>query len=83
MSYVLKKEHRFAFEIAGTLADRNPDWVDAQIFAAQIQGEIVGEETEVLKRISRIRSSYSLSSMQEAVLAAVEAEVQNRQIRQD
>jgi hypothetical protein len=83
MSYVIKKEHRFAFEVAGPLADRNPDWVDAQILAAQILGELVGEEAEALGRISRIRSTYMLAPMQVAVLAAVETEVQNRLARQD
>jgi hypothetical protein len=83
MSYVLKKDHRFAFEIAGPLADRNPDWIDAQILAAQILGEIVGAEAEARERVSIIRSAYKLSAMQEAALAAVETEVQNRRTRQE
>jgi len=83
MSYVLKKDHRFAFEIAGPLADRNPDWVDAQILVAQILGEIVGAEAQARERVSSIRSAYKLSGTQEAALAAVEAEVQSRQASQE
>jgi hypothetical protein len=79
MSYVLKKDHRFALEIAGPLADRNPDWVDVQILVAQILGDMAGEETEATKRVSSIRGAYKLNPAQEAVLAAVEAEVQRRQ----
>jgi hypothetical protein len=83
ISYVMKKDHRFAFEIAGPLADRNPDWIDAQILVAQILGEIVGAEADARKRVSSIRSAYKLSPMQEAALAAVETEVQNRVTRQE
>jgi hypothetical protein len=78
MSYVLKKDYRSALEIAGALADRNPDWTDAQILVAQILGEMTGEEAEALKRVNSIRSAYKLTSTQEAALAAVEAEAQRR-----
>lgn len=79
MSYVLKKDHRFALEIARPLADRNPDWVDAQVLVAQILGEMAGQEAQATKRISSIRGAYKLNPAQEAVLVAVEAEVQGRQ----
>jgi hypothetical protein len=79
MGYVLKKDHRFALEIAGPLADRNADWVDAQILVAQILGDMAGEETKATKRVSSIRGAYKLNPAQEAMLAAVEAEVQRRQ----
>ena len=79
MSYVLKKDHRFALEIAGPLADRNPDEVDAQILVAQILGEMAGEEAKAAKRVSSIRDAYKLTAQQEAVLAAVETEVKGRQ----
>jgi len=83
MCFILKKEHRFALQVAEPLADRNPDWVDAQILAAQILGEIVGAEAEARERVSSIRSAYRLSAMQEAALAAVETEVQSRRTRQE
>jgi hypothetical protein len=79
MSYVLKKDHRFALEIAAPLADRNPDWVDAQILVAQILGDMAGEENEATKRVNSIRGTYKLNPAQESSLAAVEAEVQRRQ----
>ena len=83
MCYVLKKDYRFAFEIAGPLAERNPDWIDAQILSAQIQGEIIGAEAEARELVSGIRSAYKLSTIQETALAAVEAEVEKRCARQD
>jgi hypothetical protein len=78
MSYLLKKDHRFALEVAGPLADRNPDWTDAQILVAQILGEMTGEDAEAAKRVNSIRSAYKLTPTQEAALAAVEAEAQRR-----
>ena len=83
MCFILKKEYRIAFEVAGPLAARNPDWTDAQILVAQILGEIVGAEAEARERVSRIRSAYKLSATQEAALAAVEAEVWSRRTRQE
>ncbi len=83
MSYVLKKDHLLAFEIAGPLADRNPDWIEVQILVAQIVGEIVGAEAEARERVSSIRSAYKLSAMQEAALTTVETEAQNRRTRQE
>lgn len=83
MAYVLKKDHLLAFEIAGPLADRNPDWIEVQILAAQILGEIVGAEAEARERVSSIRSAYKLSAVQEAALATVETEVQSRRASQE
>lgn len=83
MSYVLKKDYHFAFEIAGSLADRNPDWIDAQILVAQILGEMVGAEAEARERVSSIRRAYKLSVEQDAALAAVETEDQDRRARQE
>ncbi|MWV23059.1 hypothetical protein FVE89_13850 [Methylobacterium sp. 2A] len=83
MCFLLKKEHRFALQVAEPLADRNPDWTEAQILVAQILGEIIGAETEARERVSSIRSAYKLSAAQEALLAAVEAEVQSRLARQE
>jgi len=78
MCFILKKEHRTALNIAGPLADRNPDWTDAQILVAQILGEMAGLEAEARERVTRIRSAYKLSVTQEAGLAAVEAQIESR-----
>ncbi|MEN5071013.1 hypothetical protein [Stenotrophomonas sp. TWI1183] len=83
MTYVLKKDHLLAFEIAGPLADRNPDWIEVQILVAQILGEIVGAEAEARERVSSIRSAYKLSAIQEAALTTVETEVQSRRTSQE
>ncbi len=83
MCFILKKEYRNAFEVAGPLAARSPDSTDAQILVAQILCEIVGAEAEARERVNNIRSAYKLSATQEAALAAVEAGVQSRQTRQE
>lgn len=78
MCFILKKEHRFALEIAEPLAARNSDWTDVQILVAQILGEMDGGEADATERVLNIRSAYKLTPAQEALLAAVEAEIQRR-----
>jgi len=55
MCFLLKKEHRMAFEIAEELASRNPDWVDIQILVAQILGDTPGAEEEAAQRVASLR----------------------------
>jgi hypothetical protein len=50
MCFLLKKEHRVAFEIAEGLASRNPDWVDIQILVAEILADTPGAEDEAAQR---------------------------------
>ncbi|MFY9289597.1 MAG: hypothetical protein WAP03_02670 [Methylorubrum rhodinum] len=83
MCFILKKEHRIALDIAGPLADRNPDRTDAQILVAQILGEMVGAEAEARERLSSIRGAYKLSATQDAGLAAVEAQIESRRTREN
>ncbi len=52
MCFLLKKEHRIAFEVAQGVASRNPDWWKIQILVAQILGD-----TPARKKRLRIRSS--------------------------
>jgi hypothetical protein len=78
MCFLLKKQHRLAFEIAGGLAARNPDWVDSQILVAQILGDTPGAENEATQKVASIRRAYKLSAGGEAHLAAVEAEIAKR-----
>jgi len=75
MCFLVKKDHRRAFEIAQGLAARNPDWVEVQVLAAQILGETPGAEEEAAQRISTLRRAYKLTPAHESTLAAVEAEI--------
>ena len=59
MCFLLKKEHRVAFEIAEGLASRNPDWVDIQILVAQILGDTPGAEERPPKRSPTSAASTS------------------------
>jgi hypothetical protein len=78
MCFLLKKEHRKAFEIAEAVAARNPDWVDAQILVAQILGDTPGAEEEAAQKVAIIRRAYKMTPEGEARLAAAEAEIANR-----
>ncbi len=78
MCFLLKKEHRVAFEIAEGLASRNPDWVDIQILVAQILGDTPGAEEEATQKVASLRRAYKLTADTEARLTAVEAEIANR-----
>jgi hypothetical protein len=78
MSFILKKELGVALDVAKPLAARNPEWTDAQILVAQILGDMAGAEEEALERVSSIRNAYKLTPPQEALLVAVETEVQRR-----
>ena len=78
MCFLLKKEHRIAFEIAEGLASRNPDWVDVQILVAQILGDTPGAEEEAAQKITNLRRAYKLTTDFEARVAAVEAEIAKR-----
>ncbi|WP_420964631.1 hypothetical protein [Bradyrhizobium sp. B120] len=78
MAFILKKEHRYALDIAEPLASRNPEWIDVQILVAQILGQMEGSETGAKERVSTIRSAYKLSPTQEALLTVVEAEITQR-----
>ena len=78
MCFLLKKEHRVAFEIAEGLASRNPDWVDIQILVARILGDTPGAEDEAAQRVASVRRDYKLGPQDEARLAAVEAEIAGR-----
>jgi hypothetical protein len=77
--FLLKREHRTAFEIAKGLASRNPDWVDIQVLVAQILGETPGAEDEAARKVASLRHAYKLTADSEARLAAVEAEIAKRQ----
>ncbi|AOI49673.1 hypothetical protein WI23_28520 [Burkholderia oklahomensis C6786] len=78
MCFLLKKEHRIAFEIADGLASSHPEWVDIQILVAEILGETRGAEDDALQRVSTIRNAYRLTAELEARLSAVEAEIAQR-----
>ncbi len=78
MCFLLKKEHRVAFEIAEGLASRNPDWVDIQILVAQILGDMPGAEEEAARKLADLRRTYKLTADFEARIAAVEAEIATR-----
>jgi hypothetical protein len=78
MCFLLKKEHRMAFEIAEALAARNPDWMDVQILVAQILGDTPGAEEEAAQKVASLRRAYRLTAELEARLAAVEAEIAKR-----
>jgi hypothetical protein len=78
MCFLLKKEHRMAFEIAEGLASRNPDWVDIQILVAQILGDTPGAEEEAAQKVASLRRAYKLTPDTEARLTAVEAEIAKR-----
>ncbi|MCW2275940.1 hypothetical protein GJ654_16630 [Rhodoblastus acidophilus] len=78
MCFLLKKEHRMAFEVAEALASRNPDWVDIQILVAQILGDTPGAEDEATQKIANLRRAYALNANFELRLAAVETEIANR-----
>jgi hypothetical protein len=78
MCFLLKKEHRMAFEIAEALAARNPDWMDVQILVAQILGDTPGAEEEAAQKVASLRRAYKLTTEGEAHLAAVEAEIAKR-----
>jgi hypothetical protein len=79
MCFLLKKEHRMAFEIAEGLASRNPDWLDAQILVAEILADTPGAEAAAAQKVARVRREYKLTADSEARLAAVEAEIAKRQ----
>jgi hypothetical protein len=78
MCFLLKKEHRMAFEIAEALAARNPDWIDVQVLVAQILGDTPGAEEEAAQKVASLRRAYKLSTEAEACLAAVETEIAKR-----
>jgi hypothetical protein len=78
MVFLLKKQHRIAFEIAAGLASRNPDWLDVQILVAEILGDTPGAEEEAAQRIASIRRTYKLTGVFEMRVAAVETEVTKR-----
>jgi hypothetical protein len=78
MCFLLKKEHRTAFEIAEGLASRNPDWVDIQVLVAEILGETPGAEDEAARKVASLRHAYKLTTHFEARLAAIEAEIAKR-----
>ncbi len=81
--YVLNEDYRGALKIAAPLAERNPDWVDAQILVAEILGQMEGSEVETHDRLRSISNTYKLSEVQRATLAAVEAQVRSRQWDRD
>jgi hypothetical protein len=78
MCFLLKKEHRIAFEIADGLASSHPDWVDIQVLAAEILGETRGAEEDAVQRVSTIRKAYKLTAELEARLSVVETEIAQR-----
>jgi hypothetical protein len=78
MCFLLKKEHRMAFEIAEGLASRNPDWLDVQILVAQILGDTPGAEEEAAQKIADLRRTYKPTADFEARVAAVETEIATR-----
>jgi hypothetical protein len=78
MCFLLKNEHRIAFEIAEGLASRNPDSIDLQILAVEILGDMPGEEEQAANRVAAIRRGYRLASEDEARLIAIEAGIGNR-----
>jgi hypothetical protein len=78
MCFLLKKEHRMAFEIAEALAARNPDWIDVQVLVAQILGDTPGSEEEAAQKVASLRRAYKLTTEAEARLAAVETEIAKR-----
>ena len=78
MCFLLKKEHRMAFEVAEGLASRNPDWVDIQILVAQILGDMPGAEEETAQKIANLRRAYKLTADFEARVAAVETKIVKR-----
>lgn len=80
MCFLLKKEHRMAFEVAEGLASRNPDWIDIQILVAQILGDTPGAEEEASQKISNLRRAYKLTADFEMRLAAVETEIEKRKV---
>ena len=78
MCFLLKKEHRMAFEIAEALAVRNPDWIEVQVLVAQILGDTPGAEEEAAQKVANLRRTYKLTTEAEARLAAVETEIARR-----
>jgi hypothetical protein len=78
MCFHLMKDDPTALEIAEGIAARNPDWVDVQVLAVQILGEIPGEEDKAALKIAEIRQTYPLNTDQECCIAAVETEIAKR-----
>ncbi|WP_105401402.1 hypothetical protein [Neorhizobium sp. T7_12] len=78
MCFLLKKEHRTAFEITEGLASRNPDWLEMQILVAEILGETLGAEDDAARWIADLRQNYALASEFETRLAAIETEMTKR-----
>ena len=76
--FLLKKEHRIAFEIADGLASSHPEWIDIQMLAVEIPGETRGAEDDAMQRMSTIRKAYTLTAALEARLSAVETEIAQR-----
>ena len=81
MCFLIKKEHRRALEIVERVAFRNPDWLDIQIFVAQILGEMPGAEPEATQKVTDLRRTYRLTPDDEARLAAIETEITKRRDR--
>jgi len=72
MCLLLKKEHHTAFEIVQRIANRNPEWVDIQILAAEILADTPDAEDQAKQEIDRIRKVYSLTPDFEMRLNAIE-----------
>lgn len=68
MCFAVKEDFKGALQLAEGIITRNPDWVDIQILAAEIQANISGEEPRAIKRIAAIRSGFQLTAEQEARL---------------
>jgi hypothetical protein len=76
--FLLKKDHRTAFEIADATASRNPDWVDIQILVVEILGDTPGLEHEAAQRVADLRRAYKLTAELETRVATIETEIAKR-----